>query len=328
MGIRDWIRPVTEDSAPFILRDLGGFAGPVWMLALITGVKSLGTALTITFGQREAALSQYAAAIVLGLIAVVLINPWHRLPKWLLHATLSMCAVLVCWMLLTAGNRGNTLGQSLMVVALVVYAAMWFPRHQAQLHIISLLVASAIGIFGRWPFKDAFALWGPTAMTAVLLAWMLRTLVLRIQTLAVRDDLTKVWNRTGLVSVIDHSAVADGTPSNAMVVVDLDDFKRVNDERGHAAGDALLVQVAEALLSHLRPQDSVVRTGGDEFLLLLPATSAPAATKVLERVLPLLPIGASYGVAEWRSAADFDAAHAQADAEMYLRKASRAERPE
>jgi diguanylate cyclase (GGDEF)-like protein len=296
------------------------------MLALITGAKTLGTTLTIAFGQWRPVDSQYAAVIVMGLVTAVLINPWHRLPKWVLHATVSVSAFFVGWMLLTADNRGNNLGQALSLVALVVYAAMWFPRHQAQLHIASLLMASAVGVFGRWPLRDGLALWAPMAMTAVLLAWMLRTLVLRIQMLAVRDDLTKVWNRTGLASVVEHSAVPDGTPSNAMVVVDLDGFKHVNDALGHAAGDALLVQVADALCSHLRPQDSVVRVGGDEFLLLFPSTSTTAVKVVLDRVLPLLPIGASFGVAEWRSADDFDEAHARADAEMYERKASRAAR--
>ncbi len=323
MSLRDWIRPLTGDAAPFILRDFGGFSGPVWMLALTTGLKAVGVALTIAFGNPTPVLAQYAAVIVMALVTVVLINPWHRLSKWVLHATVTLSAILLGWMLLTANNQGNLVSQALTLVALVVYAAMWFPRHQAQLHIASLLLASGVGVFGSYPLRDAIALWSPMATTAVLLAWMLRTLVLRIQMLAVRDDLTKVWNRNGLAAVIDHTAVASGTPSNAMVVVDLDDFKRVNDEQGHAAGDAMLVQVAETLTARLRPQDSVVRTGGDEFLLLLPATSAAAARMVMDRVLPMLPIGASFGVAEWRGAADFDEAHARADAAMYEYKGAR-----
>ena len=67
-------------------------------------------------------------------------------------------------------------------------------------------------------------------------------------------------------------------------MLDLDDFKGINDRFGHQAGDQVLMRVAALLLGELRGQDSVVRTGGEEFVLLMPHTDADAAAACCERL--------------------------------------------
>ena len=99
---------------------------------------------------------------------------------------------------------------------------------------------------------------------------------------AQHDALTKLPNRTLLGERVTH-AVARGRP--AVLFIDLDDFKRVNDSLGHTAGDALLVTVAERLRACLRPDDMAARLGGDEFAVLLETADADGAALVAQRII-------------------------------------------
>ena len=100
-----------------------------------------------------------------------------------------------------------------------------------------------------------------------------------------RDKLTGLYNRARLDGYIAEEfaiATRNGKPLS-VIMADVDHFKRVNDTRGHAAGDRILVAVAEALGGRLRPRDMVARFGGEEFVLILPETDAPGSEVVAER---------------------------------------------
>jgi diguanylate cyclase (GGDEF)-like protein/PAS domain S-box-containing protein len=112
-----------------------------------------------------------------------------------------------------------------------------------------------------------------------------------IEQLATRDTLTGLFNRNMLMEQLT-SAIARAARAHTQVAVmfiDLDNFKNVNDTLGHAAGDALLRECAKRLLTCVREVDIVARLGGDEFLVLLTdITEAAAVTQVAERMLKLL----------------------------------------
>jgi diguanylate cyclase (GGDEF)-like protein/PAS domain S-box-containing protein len=95
---------------------------------------------------------------------------------------------------------------------------------------------------------------------------------------ATHDALTGLPNRGLLIDRLTQTlAVAQRSGSSTgLIFVDLDDFKEINDTEGHAAGDIVLHQVAQRLLSAVRPMDSVSRLGGDEFVTLLPAVAGSA----------------------------------------------------
>ncbi|SDD39095.1 GGDEF domain-containing protein [Aquimonas voraii] len=108
----------------------------------------------------------------------------------------------------------------------------------------------------------------------------------RLLTSSLSDGLTGVPNRRAFVDAV-HRALAGArrhhTPL-ALLMLDIDHFKRINDAAGHAAGDRVLVEVCRRLHAALRPEDSLARLGGEEFGVLLPGCEGEAAREVAERI--------------------------------------------
>ena len=100
---------------------------------------------------------------------------------------------------------------------------------------------------------------------------------------ATRDSLTGLYNRGSLSEWLNERVLRGERV--AVVFVDLDHFKRVNDTLGHAEGDALLVEVARRLRSLVRPGDAVARLGGDEFILAIEAEGSEPAYQLVRRIL-------------------------------------------
>ncbi len=103
---------------------------------------------------------------------------------------------------------------------------------------------------------------------------------------AMFDPLTRVWNRRGAKALLESSLLKAREHSQGIGIclLDLDNFKRVNDLHGHQTGDHVLRQVAAALVSCLRPSDVVCRFGGDEFLIILPGAEDIQASIIAERI--------------------------------------------
>jgi diguanylate cyclase (GGDEF)-like protein len=145
------------------------------------------------------------------------------------------------------------------------------------------------------------------------------------------DPLTGSLNRRGFQERFQaelNAAERSGQPL-ALLQIDLDDFKNINDTRGHAAGDELLIWVVRTLQETLRPTDWVGRLGGDEFAILLPGASRGNAVEVADRVRYALTerAPASIGAAVFPiDGADSDELHRCADTELYARKGDRSGR--
>jgi diguanylate cyclase (GGDEF)-like protein len=144
------------------------------------------------------------------------------------------------------------------------------------------------------------------------------------------DPLTGVLNRRGLAAV-ERAEEAQET-LGSVICADLDHFKDVNDRHGHAVGDRVLVMVADALASSVRRGDSVARTGGEEFVVVLPGAPLAAALRIAESARATIAatvidgpggpvrITSSFGVAEQRAGESHEAAVGRADAALYAAK--------
>jgi diguanylate cyclase (GGDEF)-like protein len=154
--------------------------------------------------------------------------------------------------------------------------------------------------------------------------------------LALLDDLTGVGNRRHLLQRMAAECARSersGEPF-ALLVIDLDGFKAINDTHGHAAGDACLQHFTLMAQTRLRPGDMLARTGGDEFCVVLPASTLREGAMIARRILDVcredaeactgadIPIALSIGVAQWtRETGAFpDRLMADADHALYAAK--------
>jgi diguanylate cyclase (GGDEF)-like protein len=167
------------------------------------------------------------------------------------------------------------------------------------------------------------------ACVASVVAWKMN------EEQAFRDALTKLPNRALFQDRLSHAvARADRGPGSlAVLFIDLDGFKDVNDTLGHAAGDQLLCGVAERLQACLRAGDTVARLGGDEFAVLLENTSGSMVRNAADRILESLDrpltlagieqkVAASVGIAYLSPGDQVDDLMRNADVAMYAAKAA------
>lgn len=158
----------------------------------------------------------------------------------------------------------------------------------------------------------------------------------RIEQLAHFDQLTGLPNRSQLRRLLEQNLAGAQrhAQSLAVIFVDLDHFKTINDSLGHEVGDVLLVQVAQRLQAVCRTSDITSRMGGDEFIVVLPDTHAEGATQFAQRLLEAMrqpfhiggneiSAGLSLGIALFPDdGADLDTLLRNADAAMYQAKAA------
>jgi diguanylate cyclase (GGDEF)-like protein/PAS domain S-box-containing protein len=170
-----------------------------------------------------------------------------------------------------------------------------------------------------------------------------RELQERLAALSEVDELTGVLNRRGFRRMAEHALKVEhrGRRRTALLFLDLDDLKPINDAHGHAAGDRALQSVAGLLRASVRDGDLVGRFGGDEFVVLgLGLTDAGGGERLANRLRERLDahndaaisagqpytVSFSIGVAEEEAAADLDALLARADDDLYRRKSTRRSR--
>jgi diguanylate cyclase (GGDEF)-like protein len=155
----------------------------------------------------------------------------------------------------------------------------------------------------------------------------------RLERLSITDAPTLAYNQGYLIPAIAE-AMSARPDALSVLLVDLDHFKSVNDEHGHAAGDRTLRAVADILRANIRDNDRLVRRGGDEFVLVMPGTELESARVAAERIRTTIEardiavdhgtvrVTVSIGIAAWNGAETAEELERRADAAMYAAKRS------
>jgi diguanylate cyclase (GGDEF)-like protein len=187
------------------------------------------------------------------------------------------------------------------------------------------------------------AIYYGTLAAAVLLALLIGYLAARYHynvqdrieeqyRISIRDELTQLLNRRGALR-FSREALQSKASCYAVILVDIDDLKGINDLHGHAAGDEFIVKVADTIRSSVRDKDVCARMGGDEFLIFASGCDLDAATEIARRILGKVyaddssPARSHFGVSigicvEPGSEASFETLYRRADEALYRAKAA------
>ena len=265
-----------------------------------------------------AALATYAAFVVA--------FRWRGFPVQGTRSRIALgAAVMVAFITVAASRTGGTASPLANLYLLpIVVVAMTLGRRGALVIFAAVLLAwlSLLAGEGAVPppaelLTRLFGQLGPWALVAYVtqaLAGSILTARRRIEEMAERDSLTGMLNLRTFKATLgrEHELrIRDGRGGYAILLVDMDDLKALNDEHGHQAGNHAITAVASAVQRAIRNTDMAARAGGDEFVVFLPDASAEVAEIVAQRIRnhvyrSLFPVGerlqrmtASVGTATW-----------------------------
>ena len=303
-----------------------------WVPAMVLTPIAVRRFLGFPGGERAfaaAGLLIYALAA-----AATVLAGWAELRLMALASFHVACLVAGLQALLRAHPRLLGLGALLMAVGLVMLALVQSWRVATVLFegadAVRFLVGGLIV-----PVLLVSTMLALTCITVAFLLLATERVRRDLHSLASRDPLSGLLNRRGFHERADPLLALTGRRDApiALAVVDLDDFRRLNEHGGHALGDHAIARVGARLLAESRAEDVVARFGGEEFVVLMPLTDADGARRCAERLrlavateLPGLdsaPTGmtASIGLVTARGPADFQAMYRRADEALYKAKA-------
>jgi len=297
-------------------------------------------------GTNEAGLLR--ASVLAGVMGAVAVAFFDRLPPWAFQALVALGTVLVTVMI--GYSDAPTSPYAFFYIWLALYALFFFSRAQAVVQVLFIAIAYAAVVVGDVVAggKDPLVAAGEAAprwimavgtlVVAVALVGMLKErldrLVARFADAARQDPLTGLRNRRGFDEAFELEVERSrrGSRTLALLVGDLDHFKRVNDRLGHPCGDDALRRAGEVLRATNRRIDLVARVGGEEFAVLLPDSDERGAYIAAERMRHAIreafredpiPLTISFGIAGFpRHGESTDDLMESADQALYTAKES------
>ncbi|MBE2318060.1 GGDEF domain-containing protein [Solirubrobacter sp. CPCC 204708] len=280
-AIRRLTGAAVADERPLAGRLVG------WMFA---AGAVLSTLLPLLPGAEGEVLTPTFPLVIIGLIwglHAALRKDWRATSGWVFHA--ATIAGVLCIAAAVHDTGGVSSPARFLLLLAIVYSAYFFPAREAWPYFPLTLIIHALP-FAYDPDALANSLLGEL-LILVPCYWLLTFLLisgkrgmieLRAQAdaQARQDPLTGIANRRALVEAIQSQHGDVG-----LLVLDVDDFKRINTLYGHPGGDRALVFVAEALRASSRAVDVPARLGGDEFALLAPGIDAAGMAALAERLM-------------------------------------------
>jgi diguanylate cyclase len=298
----------------------------VWAAVLLYLCRGLACLATVAFpiSAREPVGLDLTVGVLAFMVGIGLWVFARNAPAALLQLLMALSAVTVSVMVANARTSGGAMLAAFAYPWTAMYVAHFFSRRAIFAQGMLISVGFAVGlIVGGLP--NMAIVWVIVTANVWSTALVLGNLSASVRRRADTDPLTGLLNRSGFRTLAARErAIAERTRTSLTIaVLDLNGFKQVNDRLGHAAGDRLLADLGRRWGERLRPGDILARHGGDEFVLLLPATSPGEASGVLERMrVEEFPVDWAVGISGWAPGEDLDACLARADRSLYSVKRS------
>jgi diguanylate cyclase (GGDEF)-like protein len=253
--------------------------------AIYAGAAAIGALETAVRGAAAYSPVPWTIALLMA-PAILVFGP--RVPRSALAALGPIGVVLVAMVVAHSPGASDA---AILYAWPVLWVACFFGVRETAPTVLAVFVAHALALLAL-P-DGSLDRWCAVATSVVIVATVVRVLAARNERLVARlraelriDPLTGLLNRRGL-SERSESEIARSRREDqplAVVALDVDHFKRINDTHGHDAGDRALIELAAVLREQTRGSDIVARTGGEEFLVVLPNADMHAATEFAERL--------------------------------------------
>jgi diguanylate cyclase (GGDEF)-like protein len=292
-----------------------------WSLALLFMFKGLVCLAVIVFPiSPTEPVALIAGAGLLALLSASGVWLFARRIPTLGFAVLAACgSVVTSAMVAHAATYGGMMIAAFSYPWIAIYSAHFFPRRAVILQGSLISVGFGVGLLiGDLP--DAGVYWAIVTVTIWSICLVLGHLSESLRRQADTDPLTGLLNRNGFLTAAtrEHAIAQRSGNRLTLAALDLDGFKQINDLHGHVVGDRVLADLGRAWRERLRTGDILARHGGDEFVLLLPATTPQGAAAVIDRLqVEELPVTWSVGIAEWLVGEPLGECIARADTHLY-----------
>ena len=231
---------------------------------------------------RRVVLGSFVAGLLVNVVTLFLAR--NSLLRMALYQLPYVAMATLCTLAVIRSRRGRW-ADRMLAVFLVLFALHFASRPLAA------LVSGGMGATASDYLSTIYAVTTQfdvailtIAIAVTLLGLAVADIVADLENGMRHDPLTGIFNRLGFDSAFRGRLPDDRSAVCCLIACDLDDFKSINDTYGHAAGDAALVLVADALREGRRSSDTVARVGGEEFALILPDTAAADARALADRV--------------------------------------------
>jgi diguanylate cyclase (GGDEF)-like protein len=292
-----------------------------WSLALLFMFKGLVCLAVVAFPiSRTEPVALIAAAGAIGILSSICVWLFAlRIPTFGFELLAGCGSLVTSGLVAHATTHGGMMITAFSYPWIAIYAAHFFQRRGVMVQGLLISIGFGVGLLlGGLPHVAIY--WVIVCVTIWSICLVLGHLSESLRRQADTDPLTGLLNRNGFMAaaVREHAIAQRSGNRLTLVALDLDGFKQVNDLRGHVVGDRVLAELGRSWRERLRTGDILARHGGDEFVLLLPATSPESAAAVLDRLhVEDLPVTWSVGISEWLPGESLGECIARADIYLY-----------